>query len=53
MFGRRGDAVRLHLDASYRLGPDSVAAIAPLYDCPFRSARPATALAGHREIESL
>jgi hypothetical protein len=53
VFGRRDDAVRLHLDASYRLGPDSVAAIAPLYDFPFRSARPATALAGHREIESL
>src|SRR6478609_2074207 len=53
VFARRDDAVSLHLDASYRLGPASAEAIEPLYDFPFRSARPATALAGHREIESL
>jgi len=53
VFGRRDDARILHLDASYRLGPDTVAAIAPLYDFPFASARPHTTLAGHREIESL
>ncbi len=42
VFGRRDDAVNLHLDASYRLGPDSVAAIAPLYDFPFRTRREIT-----------
>ena len=41
----------LHLDASYRLGPASAAAIAPLYEFPLRP--PATTLAGHREIEAL
>ena len=53
VFARRDDAMVLHLDASYRLGPDTVAAIAPLYDFTFASARPHTTLAGHREIESL
>jgi AAA domain len=53
VFARRDDAMVLHLDASYRLGPDTVAAIAPLYDFPFASARPHTTLAGLREIESL
>jgi len=48
VFAQRDDAVILHLDASYRLGSDTVTAIAPLYDFPFASARPHTVLAGHR-----
>lgn len=41
---------RLHMDKSYRLGAASVAAIAPLYDFQFTTARPARTLGGLPEI---
>src|SRR5699024_7534787 len=45
-------AVILHLDKTYRLGAESVRAIAPLYDFAFGSGRPDRRIEGHREIES-
>lgn len=44
VFGRRGDARRAMIDTTFRLGPVTTAAIAPLYDFPFTSARPPRAL---------
>lgn len=40
VFARRSDAQVLQMDATYRLGADTVAAIAPLYGFPFVSKRP-------------
>lgn len=45
-------AMTLHLDKTYRLGAESVRAIAPLYDFAFGSGRPDRRIEGHREIES-
>ncbi|MGC0250449.1 AAA family ATPase [Pseudactinotalea sp. Z1748] len=52
-FLRRADAVELRLPHSYRLGPETVKAITPLYDFTFDSARPDVALSGARELEAL
>lgn len=40
VLARRDDATVLRLDATYRLGQQTVDAIAPLYDFPFVSKRP-------------
>lgn len=40
VFGQREDAQRVSIDRTYRLGPLTADAIAPLYRFPFRSARP-------------
>lgn len=40
VFDKVDGAVKLHLDCTYRLGPVTTAAIAPLYSFPFHSARP-------------
>lgn len=39
VFGVREDATVMQLDATYRLGPDTVHAISPLYDFEFESRR--------------
>lgn len=56
--GRRKDALRFHLDCSWRLGPQTVDAIGPIYQFPFTSAeiaRQATTNSGDplQEIESI
>jgi hypothetical protein len=40
VFALRSDALVLQMDATYRLGPETVEAIAPLYGFPFVSKRP-------------
>lgn len=40
VFSQRQDAEVLHMDATYRLGADTVEVIAPLYDFEFGSRRP-------------
>lgn len=40
VFARRADAKVLALNTTYRVGPDTVKAIAPLYDFAFTSGRP-------------
>lgn len=40
VMARRDDAVLLTMPSTFRLGPDTVSVIAPLYDFPFASARP-------------
>lgn len=52
-FAQRDDAVILHLPCTYRLGPVTTAAIAPLYDFTFDSARPDVAVRGMGEVESV
>ncbi|WP_194165008.1 AAA family ATPase [Pseudactinotalea sp. HY160] len=52
-FARRSDAVELHLPSTYRLGPVTTAAIAPLYEFEFDSARPDVAVRGMAEVESV
>lgn len=52
-FMGRADAVELQLPCTYRLGTDTVEAIAPLYDFEFTSARPNVALSGAGELEAL
>lgn len=45
-------AMTLHLDKTYRLGVESVRAIAPLYDFSFGSGRPDRHIEGYPEISS-
>lgn len=49
----RDGAHLLHMDATWRLGPATVEAIAPLYDFDFASNRPDRFLEGYDEIESV
>lgn len=58
VFSRREDAERLSIGKTYRLGPLTAKAIAPLYDFAFASARPDRVLVGrggciYDEIEAL
>lgn len=58
VFAAREDATNLSIDKSYRLGPETSEAIAPLYDFPFTSARPDRVLLSEQgdafeEIENL
>ncbi len=53
VFAAREDAVAVHLPCTYRFGADTVAAIAPLYDFPFTSARPGRHLRDTAEVESV
>ena len=53
VFARREDAIVLQLDATWRLGPQTAKAIAPLYDFNFTSSRPARRIDGMEEIESI
>lgn len=46
VFRARADAVNHNIDGTYRFGPATVAAIAPLYDFPFGTHRPARHLVG-------
>ena len=52
-FTQRADAQTVHLRSSFRLGPDTVKAIAGLYDFPFDSARPQLSLGKLPEIQSV
>ena len=52
-FMHRSDAETVHLRSSYRLGPQTVRAIAGLYAFPFTSARPQLSLGKLPEIQSL
>lgn len=52
-FALRPDALRLNLDKTYRLGEETVEAIAPLYDFEFASARRDTWVGDLPEIEDL
>lgn len=52
-FATREDAVELRLPCTYRLGPVTTEAIAPLYDFPFYSARPQVSIGKRAEIETL
>lgn len=53
VFADREDALTVNLPCTYRLGAETVRAIAPLYDFEFASARPDRALVGHAEIEAI
>lgn len=46
-------ALRLHLPSTFRLGPNTTACIAPLYDFPFSSRRPDAGVDGCPEIRVL
>lgn len=52
VYAKIGNPVRINLEASWRLGERSAAAIAPLYDFAFESARPERSLFGLDEIEA-
>lgn len=52
LFSTFENAVRISLPESYRLGEDTVHAIAPIYDFPFTSGRTFHDLRGHEEIET-
>lgn len=47
VLSQRDDVAQLTLPSSYRLGPQTVATIAPLYDFAFDSLRPQRSIQGH------
>lgn len=51
MFETWPDAVKLHLETTFRLGPTTTQAIQCLYDFPFTSSRPDAKVEGLPEIE--
>lgn len=53
VFGARDDAITVNLTKTYRFGPHTVRAIAPLYDFPFTSARPDRRVHGLDEVGSV
>jgi hypothetical protein len=52
VFAKVGRPVRVNLTSTWRLGPRSTEAIAPLYSFPFTSSRPERSLWGLDEIEA-
>lgn len=52
VYAKIGTPVRINLEETWRLGKRSAAAIAPLYDFAFESARPERSLFGLDEIEA-
>lgn len=53
VFRRHDDAVTLSLPYTYRFGSNTVAALTPLYDFPFSSARPPRTIIGQPELDAV
>lgn len=53
MFETWPNAVKLHLETTFRLGPSTTQAIQCLYDFPFTSSRPEADVEGLEEVEVL